>query len=287
MATLDRAAGTVTRDLTLAFATVRFAGLSAPDAALLDERWGGFVSPPGAHQPDVVVRAVEGDGATWLPPWTPGEGYRLEADAEGGSLVVASYHFALVPEGAGGWRLAVTDTGAEPMGRVYDNAARYLVARSAIARGGIALHGAVVRRGRRAWIFAGPSGSGKSTAARLSAPAESLGDDFAVALPNGPSWSTCALPFDNSERAPSDPARGMFDLARVCRLFKSERHRLEEPQGVVAQASLLACTAFPWALPDVADRAAEAIERLAASGRFVHLHAAKDAGFWSLLEESA
>lgn len=287
MAKLDRSAGPVTRDLTLAFATLRFAGLDAAAAALLDERWGGFVSPPGAHAPDLVVQVVEGDGAAWLPPWTPGEGYRIEADAAGASLVVASYHFALVPEGAGAWRLSVTDTGAEPMGRVYDNAARYVVARLAIEKGGIALHGAGVRRGRRAWIFAGPSGSGKSTAVRLSAPAESLGDDFAVALPNGPGWSTCALPFDNSERAPSDPARGMFDLARVCRLFKAERHRIEEPPGVVAQASLLACTAFPWALPDVSDRAAEAIARLAASGRFVHLHAAKDAGFWALLEAPA
>jgi len=230
---------------------------------------------------------VEGDGAGWLPPWRPGEGYRIEADAEGGALLVLSYHFALRPEGASGWRLAVTDTGAEPMGRVYDNVARYLVARLAIARGGLALHGAGVRRGRRAWIFAGPSRSGKSTAARLSAPAESLGDDFAVVLPNGPRWSTCALPFDNSERAPSDPPRGMFEVARVCRLFKAERHRVEEPSGVIAQASLLACNAFPWALPDVADRAGEAIARFAASGRYLHLHAAMDAGFWALLETSA
>jgi hypothetical protein len=284
MATLGRAAGPAARDLTLGFATIRFEGLTAIAAELLDHRWGGFSSPPGPTDPDLTAWAVDGDGATWLPPWAPGEAYRIEADAAGGALVVASYHFALVPEGPAGWRLAVTDTGAEPMGRVYDNVARYLVARLAIARGGLALHGAGVRRGRRAWIFAGPSGSGKSTAARLSAPAESLGDDFAVVLPNGPKWSTCALPFDNAERAPGDPARGMFEVVRVCRLFKSEQHRVEEPPGVIAQASLLACTAFPWAFPDVADRAGEAIARLAASGRFVHLHFARDAEFWRLLE---
>lgn len=287
LALLDRTAGPATRDLTTAFATIRFEGLGATDAELLDRRWGGFCAPPGPSGPDVLVRVVEGDGASWLPPWAPGEGYRIEADGAGRALVVLSYHFALTPEGKTGWRLALTDTEAEPRGRIYDNVARYAVARAAIARGGLALHGAGVRRGRRAWIFAGPSGSGKSTAARLSAPAESLGDDFAVVLPNGPGWSTCALPFDNTEQAPSDPARGMFDIVQVCRLFKAERHRVEAPQGVIAQASLLACAAFPWALPDVADRAGEAIARFAASGRYLHLHAAKDAGFWALLETPA
>jgi hypothetical protein len=121
----------------------------------------------------------------------------------------------------------------------------------------------------------------------MSAPAESLGDDFAVVLPHGGGWATCALPFDNAERAPREPVRGLVDLGLVCRLFKAAQHRLETPEGAIAQASLLACTAFPWALADVAERAGEAIAGLTASGRFVHLHFARDAGFWALLERPA
>jgi hypothetical protein len=164
-----------------------------------------------------------------------------------------------------------------------DNAARYLVARLAIERGGLALHGAGVRRDSRAWIFAGPSGAGKTTAMRLSAPAESLGDDFAVVVPFEGGWAAPALPFDNTESGPDNPVRGLTPLAGVWRIFQADRHRVERPSGVLAQASLLACAAFPWALPDLSDRAGESVSLFAASGRFGHLHFAPDPGFWPLL----
>ncbi len=164
---------------------------------------------------------------------------------------------------------------------------RYLVARLAIEAGGLALHGAGLRRGRRAWIFAGPSGAGKTTAIRLSAPAESLGDDFAVVLPHDAGWAAPALPFDNAEIAPREPVRGLTPLAGVFRLFQAERHRVERPSGVLAQASLLSCAAFPWALSDLSDRAGESVAAIAASGLFGHLHFALDSGFWRLLPDEA
>ncbi len=284
---LDRPAGSIARDLAIGTDTIRFEGLSDALAAALDARWGGFVAPARASSPRIVVRTVRGDGSVWLPRWRPGESYRLEADATGGPLVVRSYHFALGPEISGAWRLAVCDGGDEPVGRVVDNAARYLVARLAVEGGGLALHGAGLRRGERAWIFAGPSRSGKSTASRLSAPAESLGDDFAVVLPHGSGWAAPALPFDNRETAPRNPVRGLTPLAGVWRLFQAERHRVERPSGVLAQASLLACAAFPWALPDLADRAGESVAGLAASGLFGHLHFALDPAFWDLLGDEA
>jgi hypothetical protein len=118
---------------------------------------------------------------------------------------------------------------------------------------------------------------------RLSSPSTSLGDDFAVIVPHEGGWAAPALPFDNAEIAPEKPARGLFPLAGVWRLFQADRHRVERPSGVLAQASLLACTAFPWALPDLADRTGEAVAALAASGLFGHLHFAPDPGFWPLL----
>jgi hypothetical protein len=287
LARLDRPAGSAARDLSIGADTIRFEGLTDAFAGTLDARWGGFLAPARAAAPRIVVRTVRGDGSVWLPRWRPGESYRLEADAESGPLVVRSYHFALGPELSGSWRLAVEDLGAEPVGRVIDNAARYLVARLAIEDGGLALHGAGLRRGRRAWIFAGPSGAGKTTAMRLSAPAESLGDDFAVVVPFENGWAAPALPFDNAEAAPADPVRGLTPLAGVFRLFQAERHRVERLSGVLAQASLLACAAFPWALADLADRAGESVAAIAASGLFGHLHFALDSGFWRLLPDDA
>lgn len=287
LASLNRPAGSAARDLAIGTDTIRFEGLSDAFASALDARWGGFVAPSHAAAPRIVVRAMRGDGSTWLPRFRPGESYRLEADAVGGPLVVRSYHFALAPEISGGWRLAVEDLGEEPVGRILDNAARYLVARLAIERGGLPLHGAGVWRVGRAWIFAGPSGAGKSTAVRLSAPAASLGDDFAVVLPVEGGWAAPALPFDNREVAPPDPVRGLTPLSGLLRLFQAERHRVERPSGVYAQASILACTAFPWALPDLADRAGASVAALAASGLFGHLHFAHDPGFWSLLADEA
>lgn len=284
---LDRSAGNAARDLAIGVDTIRFSGLTDGIAAILHARWGGFLSAAGDAEPDIGVRLVRGDGSGWLPRWRPGEHYRLEADAMGGPLVVRSYHFALVPELSGAWRLAVLEQPDESVGRIVDNAARYLVARLAIERGGLAVHGAGVRRQARAWIFAGPSGSGKTTATRLSASAESLGDDFAIALPHDGGWAVPALPFDNSEVAPPDPVRGLTPLLGMWRLYKAEHHRVERPTGVMAQASLLACAAFPWALPDLADRAGESVAAIAASGIFGHLHFARDPGFWGLLSDES
>jgi hypothetical protein len=283
LARLDLPAGNAARDLSIGDDTIRFSGLSDAFAATLDARWGGFLAASAATPARITVRVVRGDGTSWLPRWRPGEAYRVEADAVAGPLVVRSYHFALGPEVSGAWRLAVEAGEDEPVGRVLDNAARYLVARLAVERGGIAVHGAGVRRGGVAWVFTGKSGAGKTTASRLSAPAEGLGDDFAVMIPNGGGWAAAALPFDNTESAPKDPVRGLTPLAGVFRLFQSERHTIERPSGVLAQASILACTAFPWALADLADRAGDSVSRLAASGLFGHLHFAQDPGFWSLL----
>jgi hypothetical protein len=287
LARLDHSVGSAGRDLTIGTDTIRFQGLSDEFAATLDARFRGFVAPSGSTVARILVRTVRGDGSGWLPRWRPGETYRLEADTVAGPLVVRSYHFALVPEVSGAWRLAIEDLGDEPLGRVFDNATRYLVARLAVERGGLALHGAGLLRGSNAFIFAGPSGAGKSTAIRLSLPATSLGDDFAVVLPHAGGWAAPALPFDNAEIAPEDPPRGLFPLAGVWRLFQAARHRVERPSGVLAQASLLACASFPWALPDLADRAGEAVAALAASGLYGHLHFAPDPGFWPLLADGA
>ncbi|HEX4823600.1 MAG TPA: hypothetical protein VFV19_04780 [Candidatus Polarisedimenticolaceae bacterium] len=274
------------RDLVLGIGTVRFDGWTAAAARAADERWGGFVRPPSpSHAPDLVAEAVRGNDEAWLPPWEPGERYRIEAEGRDGTLIVRSYGFNLMRRGDGVWTVAFKDDGAEPLGRVVDNVARYLVARLALAHGGIPLHGAAVRRGGHAYVFAGPSRAGKSTAARVSAPAaESLGDDFAVVVPHGHAWATCALPFDNAERAPESPLPGLVPLSKVCRLYQAQEHAVQAPGAPLAQASLLSCLAFPWAWPDAIPAAEASIDRLVEAGKLVHLHFSPDDGFWKLIE---
>lgn len=277
-----------TLDLTIGPWTLRLLGLTDAAAAVLRRRWGGFCGPAGPAPPSATVLIADGTDASRLPPWAPGEPYRMEADFRDGSPSIRSYHFELRRGAAGrDWSLAIAPTEREPLGRIFDNAARYLTARLAIEEGGVAMHGATVRRGERAWVFAGPSGSGKSTAVGLSAPAESMGDDFAVVLPHRGDWAACAVPFDNAERAPEHPVRGLVPLAGVWRLFQSTGHRVERPPLAIAHASILACAAFPWALPDLAERSGSSIASLAGSGKFAHLHFARDPGFWPLLEGGA
>ena len=76
LASLDRSAGSAARDLSVGTDTIRFEGLSDAFAATLDARWGGFLGPARAAAPRIVVRAVRGDGSSWLPRWRPGESYR-------------------------------------------------------------------------------------------------------------------------------------------------------------------------------------------------------------------
>src|SRR5262249_7680773 len=144
------------RDLVLAIGTIRFDGWPAAAARAADERWGGFVRPPSSHAPDVVAETVRGGEEAWLPPWGPGERYRIETEERDGALVVRSYGFNLSRRGEGTWELSLRDDGREPLGRTIDNVARYLVARLALRHGGVPLHGATVRRGGHAYVFAGP-----------------------------------------------------------------------------------------------------------------------------------
>lgn len=275
--------GDEARDFTVGWTTFRFLGLDDALAAELRRRWGGFLIAAGA--PGAVdVNVVRGDGAGWLPPAAPGEAYRLEGERDRGGVLARSHHFAL-GSFEGGWRLALEETAAEPLPRMMDNAARYLVAREAIEAGGMAFHGAGVERDGRAWIFAGPSRAGKSTAVSLSTPALSLGDDFAVVFPEEGRFVAHAVPFDNAEvPPPGADATDPLPLEAILRLHQAAAPRLVCPSRLAAQASLLACAAFPWAVPDLLDRLQANAEAILEAGLFAHLEFAKDPSFWALLD---
>ena len=171
-----------------------------------------------------------------------------------------------------------------PIDRLLDNVARYFVARLAIERGGFALHAAGLLKDGRAHLLAGPSRAGKSTAVSMAENAVSLGDDMALAVPGPDGWLAPALPFDNSERIVHDPPEGLFPLAGIWRLHQASQTRVEHPPSSLAAASLMACAAFPWALPDLADPLLGQVKHAIDDGCFAHLHFSKEADFWGCLD---
>ena len=264
--------------------SIAIEGLDAGLEDILERRWAGFATRCRDVANAVTLRVVRGGESLCLPRWQGFERYRIEGAVEHGMPVVRSYHFALAPgEGPRAWRLAVADERDEPGERTIENAVRYTVARTAAEAGGFALHGAGVLRDGRAYVFAGPSRSGKSTAVALSAPARSLGDDFAVLLPRGGEWVTPALPFDSSETAPPKPEGVLFPVVGIWRLFRAAEPRLEAVPPTIAAASLMGCSAFPWAMPDLSESVLDHVRQYIGVAPFAHLHFRKAPDFWDLL----
>jgi hypothetical protein len=275
---LERPLGEERRDLVLGDLRIRLEGLGAGLAGDLERRWGAFLQPASSTAAGHVLRFFQSAATGWLSPWRPGEHYRLEALDAGGSRLILSYHFALCAEPAAGeWRVAISSEPEEPIERLVENAARYLVARIGAESGGFVLHAAGVLHEGRAWLLAGPSRAGKTTAVGLCAPALSLGDDLGLVLPGGGGWRTTAMPFDNSERIEHDPPRGWLPVAGILRLRQAVETRIEKPPVSLGVAALMSCAAFPWALPDLADALLEQVRAFVQEGRFGELHFTPDA----------
>ena len=285
LCTLDRPRGSRSIALALGRWHVVLDGLDDALANALSRRWNGFIVPADGVAAARVLRVVRGADPLWLPHWRLFERYRIEGTVEDGTPFARSYHFALAPDPGGGtWRLALADEPDERVERIVENVARFVLARLAAEEGGFALHGAGVLRDGRAYVFAGPSRSGKSTAVALSAPWPSLGDDFAVLVPVGPSWLTPALPFDSSEEAPPKPRGDLHPVAGIWRLYQAAEAKLETVAPTIAAASLMGCAAFPWAMPDLSESILEHVRRYVDGAVFAHLHFRKAPDFWDLLE---
>ena len=282
---LDRPRGGEARRLTIGPLVVAIEGLDRTLAQRLDARWGEFAAAEGRGASCTVRVFVSDD--RWLSE-RPGEPYRMEAEGDGGLVVSERFAVAREPE-PGRWRAGVTERPEEPVERIVENVVRLLLGRLAVEAGGFALHAAGVARSGRAYLLAGPSNAGKSTAVSLAAPAESLGDDYGIVLPGTGEWVAAAVPFDNSERAPSRPpgSGGVLPLAGVWRLYKAQTTRAERPPTGVAVATLLGCAVAPWTMPDLSGPMLRQASAFIDSGGYAHLHFARDADLWTVLLHSA
>jgi hypothetical protein len=284
LSVLDRPLGSEVRDLTLGRWRIRIDGASGSLATALERRWGRFLDRPACGTaPRAALRVLDAGAATWLPAPSGGELYRIEARNGPDRRIVLSYGFALRRGEGGAWRLGLCRGAVEPTERAVENALRYVAACLALEDGGFALHAAGVLREGRAFLFAGPSGAGKSTLTRLARPAASLGDDFGLFVRDGDGWAAPALPFDNAERIDPDTPQGLFPLAGIWRLEQASHTRVERLPPALAVASLLGCAAFPWAMPEQADRLLEHARAFVAAGRFERLRFALDTPLWTEL----
>jgi hypothetical protein len=268
---------------------VRLSGLDESLAAELGRRWGPFLAdaPPADARRTVRIAFADGGDRTWLPDPAPGETYRVEARVEDGRPLLRSYHFLTGPDvdaPAGDWRALVTRTTSEPPGRVIENVVRMRLARLVVEDGGVPFHGAGVVRDGRAHLLVGPSGAGKTTAVRLSRPCVSLGDDFALAVPDGERWATAAVPFDNAETSVEEPPRGLLPLAGIWRLHQAAETRLETPAAMVRSLSVLACAAAPWTMPDLSAALVDNVERLVGEVPYGHVHFDLSSTFWDRID---
>jgi hypothetical protein len=254
--------------------------------ATLETRWGGFLQPATTGEPRYTVELRHGGPGYWLAAPQPTELYRIEAVHDNGRRLVSSYHFAIRrdPEDPSRWCVGITDDASEPLQRVLDNVLRVLTAHLAVEQGGFAMHAAGVLHENKAWLFAGPSRAGKSTVVELLEPQSRLGDDFGLVLPTDHgSWSAAAVPFDNSEQIGPERPTGVFPLAGIWRLHQASTTRVEQPPGGLAVTSLMGCTAFSWAMPELTQKLLAQVERFVTSGSFQHLHFTRDASLWNVL----
>jgi hypothetical protein len=278
---LRDALGEETRDVAVGREVIRLAGLHPALAEQLERRWGGFIGPRSGEAPRRTLHLYDAGTSGWLDAPAPAEIYRIEALNDAERRVVASYNFAIAREAdEGEWRAGLTRQDGEPLERVVENIVRFVTACVALESGGFAMHAAGVLRDGEAFIFAGPSGSGKSTATRLARPATSLGDDFALVVPERGGWVAPALPFDNSERIASDAVRGVYPVRGIWRLVQSDETRVETPSTGMAVASLMGCVAFPRTMPEMADRLLGQVRRFVAECRFGRLHFSLSEALW-------
>ena len=280
-----RALGDEERTLVLGRWAIRLAGLSEELCGELQQRWGPFLRAGSLATARAEVRLFSAGSEPWFVPSAEMEPYRLEAVGDGARRVVVSYNFAIGAETQPDacWRLALTDRADEPPGRIVENAMRFVAARLSVEDGGLAMHGAGVLLDGRAYLFVGPSRAGKSTAVRLCAPATPIGDDFSLVLPDGEGWVAPALPFDNSERVTHVPSGGPFPVAGIWRLYQAAETRVETPRREIGVASLMGCTAFPWAMPEQSGKILEQVERVVVGGLYRHLHFTETAELWPQL----
>jgi hypothetical protein len=72
-------------------------------------------------------------------------------------------------------------------------------------------------------------------------------------------------------------------VAGIWRLHQADRTRVDPPPRGRAVTSLMGCTAFPWALPELSEAVLEHVERFVRESSYLHLHFTRNVDLWTVL----
>jgi hypothetical protein len=287
-----RSFGTETLHLAIGPIRIRLEGLSAPQRASLEARYGIFVTRGDAGQPAVRVQIFQSEREGFLRSASSGEQYRILTRWHGTLLTATSYEWS-------GWidrvrwdaglalaRITTTDTAA--FDRSVENFLRLVMAHSVVPRGGFLFHSAGIVRDGRAYLFFGPSGSGKTTTTGLSLEtgAEILSDDLALIVKGEDGTpSACSVPF-RGVYAPEYTMNRLHPIAGFFRLIQDPGDRLERLQGAAAVGEVVGSVPFVTDRTEMAGDLLDVVGAAVARVPVFRLYFTKSRRFWDTLAEA-
>jgi hypothetical protein len=235
-----RPIGDLSVTVAVAGLSVRFEGLSAELQEACLRRYAPFLSK---DKPLHSVAVSRGETAYLELP--EDRFLRLEEAACPEGQVLLSHNLAALrePKGKAGQLKLSRPNDQKDALRGIECYLRWVVADLALQQGGFVLHSSGLARNGKAHVFFGPSGAGKSTVASLSPDCTLLSDDLVLITKRDGKWMAATTPFWGTLPQECKDA-GLYPLAGLYRLTKSEEVRLAQASPAVAAGMVLACCPF-------------------------------------------
>jgi len=280
------AAGDARFALNLATLRLELAGLDAPRAALLRERYGPYAGDAVARLDAALILDVAREERAYFidppetaefnPVWLACDGTRIRyVGHQLAGWFDTALHRGLILLSAGTY---------EPPLRVLENYIRCAVAWCAAERGGALVHAASAVRNGRGYLFFGESGAGKSTLSAVSTQGQVVSDDLSLVLPREDgSLDLVGSPFRGTYEGGA-PVVGRFPLAAGFRIVKASSASVQDAPRAVAFGQLVGNLTFvAEAFRERPDLFAS-VERAFAGVPLRHLHFTKDDSYWDAID---
>lgn len=146
------------------------------------------------------------------------ESLHVDGEVGGGRWSVLNRRPAWTCEGSGLSSVRLVLRGREP-GAALASFLKFLLSEVLVRTGGLAVHGAAVRRPGGAIVALAPSGGGKTTLVRTFGGHDTIGDDYSAFAPASDGWVVFPVPFSGREgtvaEAPAAPLRLIAELGKA------------------------------------------------------------------------
>jgi hypothetical protein len=272
--------------LSLGEIRIELAGLDAPLAASLCDRYGTYADGGDEREPSALRVRFAREAVDYFiePPKSP-EFNPLWLACDGTRLRYVAYRLA-------GWfdtrerrgEILLARGTYEPELRAVENYIRCAVAWCAAERGGALVHSASIVRHGKAYLFFGESGAGKSTLSAVDTKGRVVSDDLSLVLPRpGGGLDLVGSPFRGTYEG-GEPVVGRFPLAAGFRIVKAVKAEVRAAPRTVVFGQLVGNLTF------VAEAFRERPDLFASiEAAFVgvplhHLHFTKDDSYWGAID---